>query len=108
MYRSLHPEMFTRGQFVRAAAFSLGRNASIPEDLLFNVFEKVARTVFPGLADDFTVLEDIAGARAHLAGSGPCLYALVQSEDGAHRTVTRLQASGRHACAAHTCEAVCL
>ncbi len=108
MYRSLQPAMFTRGQFVRAAAFSLGRNASIPEDLLFNVFEKVARTVFPGLADDFTVLEDIAGARARLAGSGPCLYALVQSEDAAHRTVTRLQASGRHACAARTCDAVCL
>ena len=106
MYRSLHPEMFTRGQFVRAAAFSLDRNGSIPEDLIFNVFEKVAFTVFPGLADERTVLEDITGRRAHLAGSGPCLYVFLPSEKAAQRTATRLEASGRHAYAVRTCDAV--
>ena len=46
--------MFTTGQFVRAAAFALEQGRRIPEDLMFNVFEKVADEVFPSLAQDRT------------------------------------------------------
>jgi 4-diphosphocytidyl-2-C-methyl-D-erythritol kinase len=95
MYGRLRPEMFTRGQFVRAASFALERGGAIPEVLMFNVFEKVAGDVFDGLTDDRTLLERATGRRAHLAGSGPCLYALVDSEDVARTATSQLQELGR-------------
>lgn len=90
MYRRLRPELFTRGQFVRAAAFALERGRRVPEDLMHNAFENVADEVFPDLGEDRAVLEDAAGVPVHLAGSGPCLYALLPSRAAAATTATRL------------------
>ncbi|MCK9356278.1 MAG: 4-(cytidine 5'-diphospho)-2-C-methyl-D-erythritol kinase [Dehalococcoidia bacterium] len=90
MYRRLRPELFTRGQFVRAAAFALERGRRVPEDLMHNAFENVADEVFPGLAHDRALLEDAVGVRVHLAGSGPCLYALLPSRAAAAAAATRL------------------
>ena len=105
MYGRLRPELFTRGQFVRAASFALERGGTIPEVLMFNVFEKVAGDVFDGLTDDRTLLERATGRRAHLAGSGPCLYALVDSEDVARTATSQLQELGRRAFAARAINA---
>jgi 4-diphosphocytidyl-2C-methyl-D-erythritol kinase len=105
MYGRLRPEMFTRGQFVRAASFALERGGAIPEVLMFNVFEKVAGDVFNELTDDRTLLERATGRRAHLAGSGPCLYALVDSEDVARTATSQLQELGRCAFAARAINA---
>ena len=102
MYGRLRPEMFTRGQFVRAASFALERGGRIPDDLLFNVFEKVAGDVFDRLAQDRASLEEATGGRAHLAGSGPCLYALLDSEATATEAALRLRGSGRRVFAART------
>ena len=105
MYGRLRPEMFTRGQFVRAASFALERGGHIPEVLMFNVFEKVAGDAFDGLTDDRTLLERATARRAHLAGSGPCLYALVDSEDVARAATSQLQELGRRAFAARAISA---
>jgi 4-diphosphocytidyl-2-C-methyl-D-erythritol kinase len=105
MYGRLRPEMFTRGQFVRAASFALERGGAIPEVLMFNVFEKVAGDVFDGLTDDRTLLERATGRRAHLAGSGPCLYALVDTEELAREATSQLQSLGRRAFAARAISA---
>jgi len=90
MYRRLRPEMFTHGQFVRAAAFALERGRRVPEDLMYNVFENVADEVFPGMRGDRALLEEATGARVHLAGSGPCLYALLSSQAAAASAATHL------------------
>lgn len=105
MYGRIRPEMYTRGQFVRAASFALERQGSIPEDLMFNVFEKVTADVFPGLRYVRAMLEDMTGRRVHLTGSGPCTYALVDSEATARRIAFHLEALGRRAFAACTISA---
>ena len=105
MYGRLRPEMFTRGQFVRAASFALGRGGHIPEVLMFNVFEKVAGDVFDGLTDDRAVLERATGRRAHLAGSGPCLYALLDSEEMSRKATSQLREFGRRAFSARAISA---
>ncbi len=102
LYRQLRPDMFTTGQFVRAAGFALQRNGRVPEDLLFNVFEKIAEDVFPEIERDREVLQEATGARTHLAGSGPTLYAMLDSETAADEAAARLRRSGRTAFTART------
>ncbi len=102
LYSLLRPEMFTMGQFVRAATFALEHRRRIPEDLLFNVFEKVAGGVFESLAGDYRALQEATGVRAHLAGSGPSVYALLDTEDAAHQAAMRLRRTGRRVFTART------
>ncbi len=102
LYRSLNPHMFTTGQFVRQAESSLRQGKRIPEDLMFNVFEKVADAVFPSMANERRLLEDSSGSPVHLAGSGPSLYTLMDSDAAAHEAARRLGCAGRPAYVART------
>jgi 4-diphosphocytidyl-2-C-methyl-D-erythritol kinase len=102
VYSRLRAEMFTTGQFVRAATYALEQGKRIPEDLMFNVFEKVADEVFAGLAQERQQLESSTPIRWHLAGSGPCLYALLDSEAEARKTATALHRPGRMVFTART------
>ena len=94
LYQRLRTTHFTKGQFVRAALFSLRAGKRIPQDLMFNVFEKVAFDFFPGLPEIKSVFEEAAEARVHLAGSGPCLFALFAGVVGARETASRLRTRG--------------
>jgi 4-diphosphocytidyl-2C-methyl-D-erythritol kinase len=51
------------------------------------------------------LLERATGRRAHLAGSGPCLYALVDTEELAREATSQLQSLGRRAFAARAISA---
>ncbi|MBN1856426.1 MAG: 4-(cytidine 5'-diphospho)-2-C-methyl-D-erythritol kinase [Dehalococcoidia bacterium] len=102
LYQRLQPSHFTRGQFVNAALFSLGKGRRIPEDLIFNVFEKVAFDFFPGLQDIRMDFEKLMGEVVHLTGSGPCLFSLCESETRAQEAATRLRSLGYTACVTHT------
>ena len=102
LYGRLRAEMFTTGQFVRAAAYSLEQCKRIPEALMFNVFEKVADEVFEGLAHDRKLFEASTVAGWHLAGSGPCLYRLFDSKEAAREAALRLRRAGRQAYIART------
>lgn len=95
LYGRLTPDMFTTGQFARAATFALEHDRRIPEDLMFNVFEKVAGDAFPGIARDYAALENATGVRAHMAGSGPALYVLLDSDVVAQSAVAQLVKHGR-------------
>ncbi len=94
LYRRLRTSHFTKGQFVRAALFSLRMGKHIPEDLMFNVFEKVAFDFFPGLLEARSAFEEAAEGRVHLSGSGPCLFARFGGAVRAHETASRLRARG--------------
>lgn len=94
MYSLLQPGMFTTGQFARAAEFALEHNARIPELLLFNAFEQVAQSAFPGMDQKMQSLEAAAGQPAHLSGSGPCLFSLLPSAEEAESAVARLRRRG--------------
>jgi 4-diphosphocytidyl-2-C-methyl-D-erythritol kinase len=102
LYRSLEPRMFTTGQFVRAAEFSLQQGKPVPQDLMYNVFEKVADDVFPSMASEHRLLADATRARVHLAGSGPSLYSLLDSPAAAHEAARQLRRAGRQVFVAHT------
>ncbi len=93
MYRRLEPTMFTQGQFMRAAVFALSQGKRVPRELMFNVFEKVADQVFPELAHVRAELGEAAGTSVHVAGSGPCLYAVLDTQAAAESVVREL--SGR-------------
>jgi 4-diphosphocytidyl-2-C-methyl-D-erythritol kinase len=99
MYGRLRPDMFTRGQFVRAAAYALEQGAAIPESLRYNTFEKVADEVFDALERRRHALQQATGAAPHLAGSGPCLYALLASAQEADAAANRLIERGHRAVA---------
>jgi len=94
LYGQLNSSYFTRGEFVHAALPPLMRSKQITPDLMFNVFEKVAMDFFPQL-DEYKYRFGEAGAsNVNLAGSGPCLFTLVYSEDEAKRLYLRLRRQG--------------
>jgi len=102
LYSRLDPTLFTKGQFARAALFALERRGAIPQDLMFNAFESVAFAFFPGLWVDYQDFSDVAGQRVHLAGSGPCLYALCGDAEEALALEEHLRSVGHDARMAHT------
>ncbi|OGN95149.1 MAG: 4-(cytidine 5'-diphospho)-2-C-methyl-D-erythritol kinase [Chloroflexi bacterium RBG_13_50_10] len=91
LYSRLDARHFTGGQFVDRAVKSWSKDEQIASSLLFNVFDRVAFDAFPGLK---TYREQFAEAGAkdiHLAGSGPALFAPVDSESGAKEIQRRLR-----------------
>ncbi len=71
MYGRLRPDMFTRGQFARAAAYALGQSAAHPGEPQYNTFEKVAGEVFNDLESRRHALQQATGAVATSRGLGP-------------------------------------
>ncbi|MFC2009161.1 4-(cytidine 5'-diphospho)-2-C-methyl-D-erythritol kinase [Chloroflexota bacterium] len=102
LYERLEQTDFTRGQFVRAAAFALERNGFVPDDLMFNAFENAAFEFFPGLRDDYATFADMAHGNVHLAGSGPCLYAVCRNAEEAIDMAGRLSNARCDARVVHT------
>jgi len=102
LYSRLDATRFTRGQFARAATYALERRGTIPEDLMFNAFERVAFEFFQGLREDYEAFSDIAEKRVHMAGSGPCLYSLCANVDEAMALQERLRNAGHDARTAET------
>ncbi|MFA5629312.1 MAG: 4-(cytidine 5'-diphospho)-2-C-methyl-D-erythritol kinase [Dehalococcoidales bacterium] len=102
MYSALRTDLFTAGEKTDALVARLKRGEDIDNDMLYNVFEYVAYDIYEGLG----VLRDeflSAGAlTVHLAGSGPSLFALVDSETNALRICERLKAKGYSAFALKT------
>ena len=74
MYDRLDAAYYTEGRFVQQAMSSLRQGKAIGHSLMFNVFEKVAFGLFPGLAKYRKALEEAGAPGVYLAGSGPCLF----------------------------------
>lgn len=86
MYAALSPADFTDGSRSEAAADALRRGEALGDADLYNAFDRVAYERFPGLDAYREALLLAAGAhRAHLAGSGPALFALTADETEARR-----------------------
>ena len=94
MYGSLRVADFTRGEFVEAALLSLRQGERPDSDVMYNAFEKAAFDFFPGLEEYSRVLEEAGAARAYLAGSGPCLFALFSAREEAAELFSRLRRQG--------------
>ena len=94
MYAKLRVADFTGGQFVQAALWSLRHGQRPADDAMFNVFERVAFDFFPGLGKYRKALQEAGAPQVHLAGSGPCLFALFAGEKEAGEVFSRLKKQG--------------
>src|SRR4030043_481880 len=91
LYSRLYARHFTDGQFVEKAAKFWSQDKQVTPSLLFNAFDKVAFDAFLGLEDYWRRFEEAGGADIHLVGSGPALFAAVDSESGAKEIQRRLR-----------------
>ncbi len=91
MYGSLRVADFTRGEFIEAGLLSLRQGKRPDHGVMFNVFENVALDFFPGLDKYWRMLEEAGAPRAHLAGSGPCLFASFSGKEEAAELFSRLK-----------------
>ena len=101
LYGRLTPAMFTDGSRTDSLVRGLGSGDSLSQGHLFNVFDKVARHAFPGLAGFETRFEE-AGAAVHLCGSGPSLFTLVSGPEEGATLQQRCVALGLDTCLVKT------
>ena len=102
LYSRLDARHFTEGQFAGKASKIWSRDRRLSPSLLFNVFDEVAFGAFPGLEDYWRRFEEAGGADIHLVGSGPALFAPVDSEAKAEEICQRLCQQGLEAYAVPT------
>jgi len=89
LYASLKTSHYTDGQITQQLVAELreGREPTI----LFNTFENVAFTRFPGLKVYRDHILKIGAPHVHLAGSGPTLFTLLKDKAQAEDLYTRCQ-----------------
>lgn len=84
LYSRLESSYYTDGSYVRKALEILSQGELIPPSSLFNVFDAIAFSTFPGLEGYWRRFEEVGAENIHLAGSGPALFALTTSKDRAN------------------------
>ena len=94
MYQACTADHFGEGSYGEALTQRLQRGESIRDDDLYNAFERVAYTMFEGLATYRDALLSAGAEAAHLAGAGPALFALAESETAAKGLADRIRAQG--------------
>ncbi len=85
LYERLKVSHYTHGQITRQMTARLREGGEMPKNLLFNVFEKVAFTAFPGLSDYRESILKAGASQVHLAGSGPTLFTLHKDKTQAEK-----------------------
>jgi 4-diphosphocytidyl-2-C-methyl-D-erythritol kinase len=91
MYSSLRVADFTGGEFVEAALLSLRQGERPDPGVMHNAFERVAFDFFPELDKYRKTLQEAGAPRVYLAGSGPCLFALLSAREEAAELFSRLK-----------------
>jgi 4-diphosphocytidyl-2-C-methyl-D-erythritol kinase len=94
LYNNLNASHFTGGEFVSEALLSLLHKRAIPPHLMFNAFEKIAFSFFPGLAHYRQIFQKAGAASVHLAGSGPCLFTITSDAEQAGCLCSALRDEG--------------
>ncbi|HXG36737.1 MAG TPA: 4-(cytidine 5'-diphospho)-2-C-methyl-D-erythritol kinase [Dehalococcoidia bacterium] len=90
MYAELIASHHTDGTDTKELRHSIEQGNKPDPGLLFNIFEMVADRVFPQLREYRQRLLDAGARRTHLAGSGPALFALADSEEAGRAILSRL------------------
>jgi 4-diphosphocytidyl-2-C-methyl-D-erythritol kinase len=102
LYAGLTPSHFTDGGISGRLAAALRGNDAVTADLLFNAFEYVAFTRFPGLSVFRDNVLKLGAPYCHLAGSGPALFTMLDSITEADELYTRCRQQGIEAYLAET------
>jgi len=101
LFGMLRPADFSDGSGAEAVAAALRGSRSVTSQRPINTFERVADAAFDGLAVYRQALQHTCG-QAMLSGSGPSLFALMESEGAARSAVKQLQGQGISADVAYT------
>ncbi len=80
MYSKLSADSYSSGEATRELAGILQRGGGVEPCRLFNAFEQVGHEVFPSLERYRRRFLEAGASSVHLSGSGPSIYAFVESE----------------------------
>ncbi len=83
LYNDIKPNHYTDGQITQRLITELKEGNEISSSFLFNTFENIAFTRFPGLEVAKEHMLKIGANNVHLAGSGPTLFTMVDERDRA-------------------------
>lgn len=96
LYRNLHPDSFTSGEIGDKLLEDICHGKLSPS-LCFNVFEKVAFTLFPELVKYRWQFLEAGAYQISLAGAGPTLFTLLKDRNTAEKIYHNLCQKGHQA-----------
>lgn len=91
LYQSLSANHFTDGQLTRTLVEATKTGKTITPAYLFNTFENVAFSLFPGLGVAREHFIKLGADTVHLAGSGPALFTVLPDKTRAEELYSLLQ-----------------
>jgi 4-diphosphocytidyl-2-C-methyl-D-erythritol kinase len=80
MYGMLDTGMFSDGSITNTLVSALEAGDPVTDGHLYNVFDRVALRMFPGIETSWKDFATISGTRVQLCGSGPTLFTVVPAE----------------------------
>ena len=104
LYGMLTPSNYTRGFLTRKLEARIRGGGDVPAQFLFNVFDHVAFSAYPGLERCWNTFAELGAREIHLSGSGPSLYALMPRREVG--TAIHLLLRHKHGMDAHLVKAV--
>ena len=93
-YKSLSSKHHTGGQMTSQLSDLLQNGLTPDAPSIFNVFDRVASKLFPGIDGAWETLEALSGKPAHLSGAGPTLFCLVDDAGEGKRVVDECARQG--------------
>ncbi len=93
-YKSLSRTDHTDGLRTAEMVKQIEACAAIRHDSFFNVFDRVATEIFPGIDRSRSILQEVSGKTAHLSGAGPTLFCSVGGPEEGERVVRECVAQG--------------
>ena len=94
LFTQLENRHYTDGSYVTGALEALSQGEQLSSSLLFNVFDTIAFSAFPGLESYWKRFKDVGADGIHLAGSGPTLFAHTTSDARAREWHQQLREQG--------------
>ncbi|MFC1892491.1 4-(cytidine 5'-diphospho)-2-C-methyl-D-erythritol kinase [Chloroflexota bacterium] len=94
LYASLEARHYTDGQITEKLVNMMREGRGFTSSDLFNTFENVADTQFPGLSVYREHILKVGAAGLHLAGSGPSLFTMIEDMTRAEDLYVRLKQQG--------------
>ena len=92
LYGLIGPGQYTKGEYTDRMRQSISAGGKAGNPQLYNVFDNVSSTAYPGL-DRYRSIFSSAGAEdIHLAGSGPVLFTAVRDQKSAGEIQDKLRA----------------
>ena len=101
-YRALTTSHYTDGRITAHLVKRIEAGAEITHDLFFNVFDRVAAQIFPGIDGSWSILQEVSGRPVHLSGAGPTLFCQVDGPEVGQIVVNECAARGLDSCLVRT------